>query len=121
MATPRRSRVGSVSLAIAVGGAVAAQIALRTVSLHGAMWLRIDGAGGGWRARVSRSRTADAAFTALATSLGNLAARPRTAEQLHWWLERSAQALHESGRRVVPFMLRRKTVRQKIVEAACEY
>jgi uncharacterized membrane-anchored protein YjiN (DUF445 family) len=83
--------------------------------------LRIDRAGGRWLVQLAHSRTADAAFTAFATSLANLASRPRTAEQLHWWLERSADALHDRGRRVVPFMLKRKAVRQKIVEAACEY
>ena len=83
--------------------------------------LRVDATAGQWLARVVRSRTADATFTAFATSLANLAARPRTAEQLDWWLERSAQALHEGGRRIVPFMLRRKAVRERIVEAACEY
>jgi uncharacterized membrane-anchored protein YjiN (DUF445 family) len=83
--------------------------------------LRIDRPGGRWLVQLARSRTADAAFTAFATSLANLASRPRTAEQLHWWLERSADALHDRGRRVVPFMLKRKAVRQKIVEAACEY
>ncbi len=83
--------------------------------------LRIDRAGGKWLLQLANSPTADAGFTAFATSLANLASRPRTAEQLHWWLERSADALHDRGRRVVPFMLKRKAVRQKIVEAACEY
>ncbi|HEY2775629.1 MAG TPA: DUF445 domain-containing protein [Candidatus Binatia bacterium] len=83
--------------------------------------LRVDSAAGSAMARLARSRTADAAFTAFAISLANVAARPTTAEQLHWWLERSADALAESGRRVVPFMLRRRTVRQMIVEAACEF
>jgi uncharacterized membrane-anchored protein YjiN (DUF445 family) len=83
--------------------------------------LRIDRAGGKWFVQLAHSPTADAAFTAFATSIANLASRPRTAEQLHWWLERSADALHDRGRRVVPFMLKRKAVRQKIVEAACEY
>jgi uncharacterized membrane-anchored protein YjiN (DUF445 family) len=83
--------------------------------------LRIDRAAGRWLVQLAHSRTADAAFAAFATSLANLASRPRTAEQLHWWLERSADALHDRGRRVVPFMLRRRTVREKIVEAACEY
>jgi uncharacterized membrane-anchored protein YjiN (DUF445 family) len=83
--------------------------------------LRLDATSGRWLVRVARSKTADAAFTALATSLANLAARPRTAEQLHWWLERSARALREGGRRLVPFVLRRKIVQQKIVEAACDY
>src|SRR5205085_3409447 len=49
--------------------------------------LRIDGTAGRWMGRLARSRTADAAFTAFATSLANLASRTRTAEQLHWWLE----------------------------------
>jgi uncharacterized membrane-anchored protein YjiN (DUF445 family) len=83
--------------------------------------LRLDPTSGRWLVRLARSRTADAAFTAVATSLANLAARPRTAEQLHWWLERSARALREGGRRLVPFVLRRKIVQQKIVEAACDY
>ena len=54
----------------------------------------------------------------LATSLANLAARPRTAAQLHWWLERTARRLRAGGKRLVPFMLRRKLVQRKIVEAA---
>jgi len=83
--------------------------------------LRIDATAGQWIARVARSDTAEATLTTLATSLANLAQRPRTAEQLHWWLERSAEALHEGGKRFVPFMLRRKAIREKIVEAACEF
>ena len=83
--------------------------------------LRLDAESGRWLVRLARSKTADAAFTAVATSLANLAARPRTAEQLHWWLERSARALREGGRRFVPFVLRRKIVQEKIVEAACDY
>jgi uncharacterized membrane-anchored protein YjiN (DUF445 family) len=83
--------------------------------------LRIDRAGGRWLVQLSHSPTAEAAFTAFATSAANLTSQPRTAEQLHWWLERSAEALHDRGRRVVPFMLKRKAIRQKIVEAACEY
>ncbi|HXC52741.1 MAG TPA: DUF445 domain-containing protein [Candidatus Limnocylindrales bacterium] len=83
--------------------------------------LRIDATAGKWLARIVRSPTADAAFTAFATSLANIASRPRTSEQLHWWLEQSATALHARGRRFVPFLLRRRTVREKIVEAACEF
>src|ERR1044071_1966382 len=45
MATPRRSWVGSVSLAVAVVGAVAAHLALRTGPFADATWLRILGAG----------------------------------------------------------------------------
>ena len=64
---------------------------------------------------------AGAAFESLALSFGNLAARPRTAAELHWWLDRSAGALHASGKRFLPFVLRRKVVQRAIVEAACDY
>jgi uncharacterized membrane-anchored protein YjiN (DUF445 family) len=57
----------------------------------------------------------------LATSLARLAAQPRTAGRLHWWLERSARTLSASGKRFVPFVLRRKVVKRKLVEAACDY
>jgi uncharacterized membrane-anchored protein YjiN (DUF445 family) len=83
--------------------------------------LRLDPANGRWLARLAASESAHGAFTAFATSLANLAERPRTAEQLHWWLDRSARALRDGGRRLLPFVLRRKVVQQKIVEAACDY
>ena len=83
--------------------------------------MQVGSTSGRWLAQIARSRTADAGFTAFATSLANLAVQQRTAEQLHWWLERSARALHERGRRVVPFVLRRRVVRERLVEAACEY
>src|SRR5690606_31068224 len=44
-----------------------------------------------------------------------------TAAELQWWIERSAEKLRESGKRVVPFFLRRPVVQRKIVEAACSY
>ena len=83
--------------------------------------LPVDATTGRWLARAVASEGADAAFTAVATSLANLAERPRTATELHWWLDRSARALREGGKRFVPFMLRRKIVQRKIVEAACDY
>ncbi len=83
--------------------------------------LPIDAGSGGWIARAVASEGADAAFTALATSLANLAGRPRTAVELHWWLDRSARALRAGGKRVVPFVLRRKMFQRMIVEAACDY
>ena len=83
--------------------------------------LPVDATTGQWIARALASEGAEAAFTALATSLANLAARPRTAAELHWWLDRSARALRAGGRRLVPFVLRRKVVQRKIVEAACDY
>jgi len=83
--------------------------------------LPVDATTGRWLARAVASEGADAAFTAVATSLANLAERPRTAAELHWWLDRSAHALRAGGKRFVPFMLRRKVVQRKIVEAACDY
>jgi uncharacterized membrane-anchored protein YjiN (DUF445 family) len=80
------------------------------------------GAGAGrWLARAAESPAASQALRSLALSLKNLAERPRTAQELHWWLMRSARALSESGHRVVPFFLRRKMVQRMIVEAALGY
>jgi uncharacterized membrane-anchored protein YjiN (DUF445 family) len=80
------------------------------------------GAGAGrWLARAAESPAAGQALRSLALSLKNLAERPRTAQELHWWLLRSARALRESGHRVLPFLLRRKMVQRTIVEAALGY
>ncbi|HJQ84723.1 MAG TPA: DUF445 domain-containing protein, partial [Candidatus Binatia bacterium] len=83
--------------------------------------LPLDATTGRTLARAVASDGAGAAFTSVATSLANLAARPRTAAELHWWLDRSARTLRAGGRRFVPFVLRRKLVQRKIVEAACDY
>jgi uncharacterized membrane-anchored protein YjiN (DUF445 family) len=61
------------------------------------------------------------ALASAATSLANLAERPRTVETLTWWIERSAEKLHEEGRRLVPFVLRRRSVQRRLVDAACAY
>ncbi len=82
--------------------------------------LPVDAGTGTWLARVVRSESAGVAFASMATSLANLAARPKTASQLHWWLERTARRLRAGGKRLVPFVLRRKMVQRRIVEAACE-
>src|SRR2546426_6472662 len=55
--------------------------------------VRVDAATGRWLARAVMSESAAAAFETLATSLANLALRPRTAVELHWWPDPSAQAL----------------------------
>ncbi|MEA2624442.1 MAG: hypothetical protein QOD06_487 [Candidatus Binatota bacterium] len=81
----------------------------------------IDRSTGEWLARAVANPSAGGVFESLALSLGNLADRPRTAVELQWWLERSARKLRQSGKRVVPFFLRRKIVQEKIVEAACAY
>jgi uncharacterized membrane-anchored protein YjiN (DUF445 family) len=83
--------------------------------------LPVDATTGRWLARLVESESAASAFTAFATSLANLASRPRTAEELHWWLDRSAHALREGGKRLVPFVLRRKFFQRRFVEAACDY
>ena len=83
--------------------------------------LAVDATTGRWLARAVTAESTGVAFGTVASSLANLAERPRTADQLHWWLDRSARALRAGGRRFVPFVLRRKIVQQKIVEAACDY
>ena len=91
-------------------------------AIHGALTeLPLDATAGRWLARALASDAAGPAFEALATSLANLAERERTAAELHWWLDRSARTLRRSGKRLVPFVLRRKVVQRKLVEAACGY
>ncbi|MGH7896384.1 MAG: DUF445 domain-containing protein [Candidatus Binatia bacterium] len=81
----------------------------------------IDQSAGRWLMRAAASPATGEALKSLALSLKRLAERPRTAQELHWWLMRSARALRESGQRVVPFLLRRKIVQRKILEAALGY
>ena len=83
--------------------------------------LPIDASAGRWLANAARSVSAEATFESLVASLANLAEQPRTAQQLHWWLDRSARKLREDGRRLVPLLLRRRIVQRKLVEAACGY
>jgi uncharacterized membrane-anchored protein YjiN (DUF445 family) len=72
-------------------------------------------------ARAVKSDSTGAIIQSVALSLANLADRPQTAEELEWWIQRSAQKLRESGKRMVPFFLRRQVVQRKIVDAACAY
>jgi uncharacterized membrane-anchored protein YjiN (DUF445 family) len=81
----------------------------------------LDATAGRWLADAVESASAATAFEALAGSLANLAARPSTAAELHWWIDRSADTLRAGGKRLVPFALRRKTVQRLLVEAACDY
>jgi len=83
--------------------------------------LPINSTAGRWLKRASESPGAGEAVRSIALSLKNLAERPRTAQELHWWLMRSARALEDSGKRFVPFLLRRKVVQRTIVEAALSY
>jgi uncharacterized membrane-anchored protein YjiN (DUF445 family) len=82
--------------------------------------LPVDTTTGEWLARAVASESAAVAFASLATSLANLVGRPRTATELHWWLDQTARTLRAGGKRLVPFMLRRKVVQRSIVTAACE-
>jgi uncharacterized membrane-anchored protein YjiN (DUF445 family) len=83
--------------------------------------IRVDVETGRWLARAASSDSAGAAFTTLASSLANLAARPRTADELHWWLERAASELRARGQRLLPFALRRKSVQRLVVKSVCDY
>ncbi len=83
--------------------------------------LPIDAATGRWLATAAGSASAQAAFTSVATSIANLADRPRTAEELRFWLDRSAATLRAGGKRLVPLLLRRRLVQRKLVEAMCSY
>ncbi len=81
----------------------------------------IDAATGRWLATAAASASAQSAFTSVATSIANLADRPRTAEELRFWLDRSAATLRAGGKRLVPLLLRRRLVQRKLVEAMCSY
>ena len=83
--------------------------------------LPIDAATGRALATAARSASAQAAFTSVATSIANLADRSRTAEELRFWLDRSAATLRAGGKRLVPMLLRRRLVQRKLVEAMCSY
>ena len=76
---------------------------------------------GRWLANAERSQSAHAAFTSAAVSVANVADRPRTAEELRFWLNRSAETLRAGGKRLVPMLLRRRLVQRKLVEALCSY
>lgn len=83
--------------------------------------LPIDTATGRWLATAATSASAQSAFTSVAMSIANLADRPRTAEELRFWLDRSAATLRAGGKRLVPMLLRRRLVQRKLVEAMCSY
>ncbi|MCC6764721.1 MAG: DUF445 domain-containing protein [Deltaproteobacteria bacterium] len=76
---------------------------------------------GRFLAIADASASARAAFTSAALSIANLADRPRTAEDLRFWLDRSAATLRAGGKRLVPMLLRRRLVQRKLVEAICSY
>ena len=83
--------------------------------------LPVDASTGRWLTTAATSPSAHAAFTSAATSVANLADRPRTAQELRFWLERSAATLRSSGKKLVPFLLRNRMVQRRLVEAMCSY
>jgi uncharacterized membrane-anchored protein YjiN (DUF445 family) len=83
--------------------------------------IRVDAETGRWLARAASSESAGVAFTTLASSLANLAARPRTAEDLHWWLERAAGQMRAEGKRLRAFALRRKSLQRLVVQTLCDW
>ncbi len=83
--------------------------------------LPIDPSAGTWLIAAADGESAHAAFEMVATSVANIAERPRTAVELTTFLEHSARALRSEGKRLVPLFLRRKIVQRKIVEATCAY
>jgi uncharacterized membrane-anchored protein YjiN (DUF445 family) len=83
--------------------------------------LPIDASAGHWLSRLVDSPSAAAAFQSAASSLGNLARKPGTADTLQAWLDRTARQLYKDGKRLVPLLLRRKIVQRKVVEATCDY
>jgi len=107
-------------LARMLGEAEVAEFVDRAIQ-HQLRDLSIDASAGRWLAHAATGESAEAAFDSLALSLANLAERPRTMHQLHWWLERSARTLRAEGKRLVPLFLRRKIVQRKIIEASCGY
>jgi hypothetical protein len=66
----------------------------------------IDASAGRWLAAAIESESAGTTFERFASSLANLASRPTTRADLHWWLDRSAETLRAGGKRFVPFVLR---------------
>jgi uncharacterized membrane-anchored protein YjiN (DUF445 family) len=95
-------------------------LAERTIQRH-VQDLPAGRTAGEWLRRALQGGRADGAFASAAASLAQLAARPRTAGELHWWLDRSARALRARGRRFLPLVLRSRMVQRRIVDAACEY
>jgi len=81
----------------------------------------VDASAGRWLGEAIESASGAAALRSTAESFANLAERPETARELDWWLARSAATLREEGQRMVPFFLRRKAVRRRLVEAALGY
>lgn len=118
LASPLRDLARGVTRALAGDEGVALMVEQLRHQLRDAP---LDATAGKLLARLLASGGAESGISTLAQSLANVAEQPRTAVQLHWWLDRSAATLRRRGNRMLPFLLRRRVVQRAIVEAACGY
>ncbi len=82
--------------------------------------LPLDASAGRWVRRALESGSADAAFETVATSLARLAGLASTWDRLDQLLLDLAQTRKEQGKSVEAFLLRRRTVRKRLVLGACQ-
>ena len=82
--------------------------------------LPLDASAGAWLARALESGSAEAAFETLATSLARLAALGSTWERLDQLLLELATRRRDEGKTIEAFLLRRKSVRKRLVLGACQ-
>src|SRR4029077_14621124 len=82
--------------------------------------LPLDASAGTWVARALESGSAAAAFETAATSLARLAALGSTWDKLDQLLLDLATKRKEEGRTIEAFLLRRKSVRKRLVTGACQ-
>src|SRR5262249_28160642 len=79
-----------------------------------------DASAGAWLARALESGSAEAAFETLATSLARLAALGSTWDRLDQLLLELATRRRDEGKTIEAFLLRRKSVRKRLVLGACQ-
>src|SRR5262249_6729680 len=80
----------------------------------------LDASAGRWITRALESGSADAAFETIASSLARLAALGSTWNTLDRLLLDLASKRRDEGKSVEAFLLRRKTVRNRLVMGACQ-
>jgi uncharacterized membrane-anchored protein YjiN (DUF445 family) len=118
LAAPMRDLVRGMTRALASEEGIAVLVEQVRHQLRDAP---LDGSLGRLLARLLANGGAESMFGTAAASLANVAEQPRTAVQLRWWLDRSATTLQRQGRRMLPFLLRRRVVQRALVDAACGY
>ena len=82
--------------------------------------LPLDASAGTWVARALESGSAAAAFETAATSLARLAALGSTWDRLDQLLLDLATKRRDEGKTIEAFLLRRKSVRKRLVLGACQ-